>query len=764
MSAYYRRLKSDVLSQFHSFDMGSEQSQLSIRAAAATCVAIFIAILFQTQEPFWAGISAFMVTQSTIGSTLNKSIARVLGTVLGALLGLSCLAAFINQPPLFCLVVFLVAFFGIYISSQLSDYVYAWLLGYITALIVMIAGLADPVPDRFVEIAFFRSFEIIIGVLVSGLLSLLVYPKRAAQQLRLSLRRSLRETEKINGLYFQLLINPADVDVPAFESRVTGVLSELEHQEALLLQSEAETLRSFKHHQSVCLLVNTRNILEAYISSYRYDFSERDLVALLQETMDVKISAGLMEMAGEISAYLHIAAEREDLHDDSVLLVCREKVNTLWARQYKQLNRLLLSGDKQVKSTEALLRLIQSINNIIQQVNAIDRFSLELADRPVDNASWLERLKKDLSSFLVYDPYLFRFAMIGASAILFVPFSWLYFNLPGYCQIAILIAACLGMTANASRYKGYLRFMGCLCGGLFALVVLFASIQSLSALLLLVFIAVFVFSLLHFGAASGYFGTQAAIVFIIAVANGLAPSITINAPVERLLGVFLGVLTLIVFQYLFWPFKKEDELKHCFSQLTKSADELFARLFDFADDNHLPGLWDSRGRSVLAVYRTNMRAFASVAQEDKKGDNASILGEIQVASYASFRRCYHGLYRHLALLETEAGLKQFAALAKHEQTLLAETLGALIEPIAMRLANVTDDRSLAELSRLQLSWRQRLFSLRQRTQAENEQKNNSGLYLSMINLCYCKALILSQGREFYAQLAEELHISELKHP
>ena len=69
-----------------------ERKRLLIHAAktalaAALCWAL--ARLFHLHDGYWGSISAIIVLQSNVGSTVNASRDRILGTIIGAIFGFS---------------------------------------------------------------------------------------------------------------------------------------------------------------------------------------------------------------------------------------------------------------------------------------------------------------------------------------------------------------------------------------------------------------------------------------------------------------------------------------------------------------------------------------------------------------------------------------------------------------------------------------------------------------------------------------------------
>ena len=97
-----------------------------------------------------AGISAFQVTRASLEVALSRGVMRVTGSVVGASIGLIVLRLFVYQPLPFCLCLFVVAFIG-YFGFAISRFSYGWLIGAVTANLIMLIRIhaaAGSVHDR----------------------------------------------------------------------------------------------------------------------------------------------------------------------------------------------------------------------------------------------------------------------------------------------------------------------------------------------------------------------------------------------------------------------------------------------------------------------------------------------------------------------------------------------------------------------------------------------------------------------------------------
>jgi len=136
----------------------------ALEAALSMTLAVLAALAMHSDNPSWAGISAFMVTRASLAVALSRGMMRIAGSVVGAAMAVILLRLFVYEPLPFCLSLFLVAFIGFF-GFVISRFSYAWLLGSVTANLVMLMAFTEP--QRAFTIAVDRAADVVIGTVAS---------------------------------------------------------------------------------------------------------------------------------------------------------------------------------------------------------------------------------------------------------------------------------------------------------------------------------------------------------------------------------------------------------------------------------------------------------------------------------------------------------------------------------------------------------------------------------------------------------------------
>lgn len=562
IAAYIDQLWSGLKTEPSQFDRHSVQTKNTIRAAAACTLAIFLALFLQAQNPFWSAISAFVVTQSNIGSTVFKSMLRFSGTIIGVLLAVILAGLFIHQRLLYAVLIYGIAFIGIYMSMIDRKHMYAWLLGYITLLMVMIPSMQNGSPQHIIFLAFYRSLEIIIGIVAGLMATYTVFPNHAKHHL-LALTTPLVKQLQIfitdySESFSQL---PDSQRLAQFEQQVKAVLPALDklndHIEHNHYEFGARQQHSRFHqyatiiYQAFSVIIDTRrqhNIDQQTIECCQYF---EPLLARLHQRLHqiIEVSYQLISQqaeASELSRQL-------------------DQFRTEWRalKRHYQINRPQIKQNFSIETIDHFIQFVLILKFIAHPFETLCRQNTSQNQSTIAKPKppWYRKL-------FAYDIFYVKHAAVGATAILIVPIIWMAFAFPSFQQIAISIAASIGMIDQDTRYKGFLRLSGCFAGAIIALFCLSLDIESTSIFLGVIFLVSLSFLYCHYGSAKiSYFGTQAAVVFYIGFANALHPTTSTIPGIERLEGIFLGVLSIIFFQWLFWSFSPIRQLRHYLKQI-----------------------------------------------------------------------------------------------------------------------------------------------------------------------------------------------------
>ena len=133
-------------------------------AAIAVPLATTLALLLQVESVWWAAISSYLTVLSSGAASVRKGLMRFSGTIGGAALGFVMARWLPYDHFALCLFLAAATMTGV-IAMQVSPHGYAWLLGAITSILVLLEGLNDPLQVPY--IAFYRIFEVAIGITAS---------------------------------------------------------------------------------------------------------------------------------------------------------------------------------------------------------------------------------------------------------------------------------------------------------------------------------------------------------------------------------------------------------------------------------------------------------------------------------------------------------------------------------------------------------------------------------------------------------------------
>jgi uncharacterized membrane protein YccC len=173
----------------------SERANLLLqggKTALAAALCYWLSLRFGLPEGYWSAISAIIVLQSNVGSTVAASRDRLIGTAIGALIGW---AASPWGPHLLAFGLAILVAFLICGSLELKN---SSRLAGVTVCIVMLVQRND----SHWRIALDRFFEVSMGIVVALAISTFVLPRRA----RLHLQQGLAQEFGSLGLVFETIM------------------------------------------------------------------------------------------------------------------------------------------------------------------------------------------------------------------------------------------------------------------------------------------------------------------------------------------------------------------------------------------------------------------------------------------------------------------------------------------------------------------------------------------------------------------------------
>jgi uncharacterized membrane protein YccC len=138
-----REIAGALGTELRSVELRGPRGMQALAAALSVAVAALAALLLHSDEPWWAAISAWMVTRSSLAEALSRGVMRIVGSAAGATIAVITLGLFAYDPLPFCLCLFAVAWIGLFGFAK-SHHGYAWLISSITGNLVMLMALDQP--------------------------------------------------------------------------------------------------------------------------------------------------------------------------------------------------------------------------------------------------------------------------------------------------------------------------------------------------------------------------------------------------------------------------------------------------------------------------------------------------------------------------------------------------------------------------------------------------------------------------------------------
>jgi uncharacterized membrane protein YccC len=163
-----REIPGALAIELHSLEWRGTRGLEAVEAAASVTLAILGALALHSGEPWWAAITAFMVTRASPSLAVSRAIMRVAGSIVGAVTALVLLRLFVYQSLPFCLNLFVLSCIGSF-GFVCSRFGYAWLVGTVTACLVMLMSLDQP--QGAFNTAVNRVAEVMIGTIASLVVS-----------------------------------------------------------------------------------------------------------------------------------------------------------------------------------------------------------------------------------------------------------------------------------------------------------------------------------------------------------------------------------------------------------------------------------------------------------------------------------------------------------------------------------------------------------------------------------------------------------------
>jgi uncharacterized membrane protein YccC len=177
----------------------AEALLFSAKTFGAAMLAYYLALRIGLPRPYWAILTAYIVSQTSAAASLSRGVYRFAGTLVGAVATVAIVPHFVNEPAACSLA--LACWIGLCMYCSLLDRTpraYAFVLAGYTASLIGFPSVSDP--GAVFDTASLRVQEITLGILCAVLTHRFILPSRMTGQFIGKLAATLRDAHRLAGV------------------------------------------------------------------------------------------------------------------------------------------------------------------------------------------------------------------------------------------------------------------------------------------------------------------------------------------------------------------------------------------------------------------------------------------------------------------------------------------------------------------------------------------------------------------------------------
>jgi uncharacterized membrane protein YccC len=163
----FRHTGGALVAELRLVSLRGDRGKLCAETVASVVLAVVLADVFNLKERWWVALSAYVLIRANPIVVIRRCMERLAGSIIGALAGVLLATLAFRDAWLTMSALALVSGLGIY-SMLGSAYAYSWVLGTVTALMVLsdAGGMASPA-----HLALNRIVDVAVGVLATATIS-----------------------------------------------------------------------------------------------------------------------------------------------------------------------------------------------------------------------------------------------------------------------------------------------------------------------------------------------------------------------------------------------------------------------------------------------------------------------------------------------------------------------------------------------------------------------------------------------------------------
>lgn len=526
------------------------EQRAALRTAIAALTALLISFKFHLQTPYWSGMTVVVVANLYTGSVIDKAMMRIIGTVAGALLGLYLVGIVANSFFLYLVCCFLIISVCVYCYHYSSSYGYAYLLAALCAFIVISQIALDP--QNAFWVAIWRPVEIAIGVLVAAISTYAVLPNHLKDNVLMQVNELFADV----GDEFEQLATAINANACDFEGmkqsnlklkkkirKASDLIAAMNH-ELGVTQSRVDEVRAV-----LDLFYDLCRQLQYLIIIYP---TNRDLTSIHSLPVDKLFVAVIADLTALQAAFVNRSQAVIVLQSSVAIDELEERF-----RQQQQ------QKPARCDFVFSFIHFIRQVSRTCISLNSLLVPGTIPAGKNYQVISRQQRLRSDFE--------LVKHSIkAGLTAILALGF-WFISNWPGGLN-GIISSLIISIRRNLYDMKNISihRTLGCFLGGGVALGSLALCTMNLYEFMIILFVSVWAFTYFALKWPKyAQLGLQANIALILSLAQEGGPPTLLAPPLQRLGGIFIGILASFIVANVLWRMDVWTTLERYLAKLTK---------------------------------------------------------------------------------------------------------------------------------------------------------------------------------------------------
>lgn len=546
---YFRIIINDFKDLLKNYSIKDRNSILAAKAGLSASIAILLSYFLELHDNLWAPFTCMIMLTPNVGATVEKGFYRFSGTLVGAYLGFLIFGFTVQNEFYYSVCTFFIATICYYMYASARYTNYFWFLIIVSYILVSTVGFGNPVsPEYFMEVAFNRSANVILGVVCYVAVTIMIAPNYATTELDDKLKKLANETVEITRLILDQYVTSIYIK------------DEIEKRYASL-RTMIATLETITHNAIFEKKLDAKPLMSAHIDFRKFTEFLDTLITFYRSSSVIASSyqknheKQLKKTLSLICMYLNPAEEYEKISKQ-----IEEQMTIIHLRYTKRRSQGKLStySSTEVYYFQEFIAVLNELISLFEGLNPKNPKPVLQEDTKHDEEDKLLGYRKfQIFGFKInYQKIYLVFAMRTALILIIVFWGWKFLDLPpqfNTLEISIaVVCACLPDYVS-SNLKGLLRFIGCGLGAIIGCILVGLDIETTTLMLLIVFVVGYVCGrILRGGPGISYMGLQMFLGFCVAFLINWGPALDLDDIFLRFVGIFFGVIAVWILSSILW--------------------------------------------------------------------------------------------------------------------------------------------------------------------------------------------------------------------